>query len=328
MAFFPRPSPPRLLRLRRGAPGAAPSGSAGRRAAAAIGPVAPVAAPGGEPPARSSGGSAGRDAGGAAPAVRRRCRTGAGRRPGRRADDRPLRTGASSGADRRPCRAMRCGRHLGDGLGEPWADASNRGSPSRRAGAAVDRAPPPSGCRRRTRSGRRSRPARGPPVATTRPSDSTWTTSGCSTSSSRRKWVMARTPRPHSVVASSHPPADGAQGVDVEARVDLVEHGEAGTQHAQLQRLVALALAAGQVDVERPVEEPLVEADRGPPRHAARPRRPSGGDRPRRGPPGGPRSATAPARPRAPRSGTAWPGTARPGPAARSAGPGGRRRRG
>ena len=34
-----------------------------------------------------------------------------------------------------------------------------------------------------------------------------------------------------------------------------------GSQHGQLQRLVALLLAAGQVDVERPVEEALVEAD-------------------------------------------------------------------
>ena len=34
-----------------------------------------------------------------------------------------------------------------------------------------------------------------------------------------------------------------------------------GLQHGQLQRLVALLLAAGQIDVERPVEEALVEAD-------------------------------------------------------------------
>ncbi len=34
-----------------------------------------------------------------------------------------------------------------------------------------------------------------------------------------------------------------------------------GCQHGELQRLVALLLAAGQVDVERPVQEPLVEAD-------------------------------------------------------------------
>ena len=34
-----------------------------------------------------------------------------------------------------------------------------------------------------------------------------------------------------------------------------------GAEHAELQRLVALLLAARQVDVERPVEEALVEAD-------------------------------------------------------------------
>ena len=56
-------------------------------------------------------------------------------------------------------------------------------------------------------------------------------------------------------------PGHGPQGVDVEAGVDLVEHGELGVQHRQLQRLVALALAAGQVDVEGPGEEALVEAD-------------------------------------------------------------------
>ena len=54
-----------------------------------------------------------------------------------------------------------------------------------------------------------------------------------------------------------------AEGVDVEAGVDLVEHAERWTEHAELQHLVALALAAGQVDVQRPLEEALVEADSG-----------------------------------------------------------------
>ena len=53
----------------------------------------------------------------------------------------------------------------------------------------------------------------------------------------------------------------GPQGVDVEAGVELVEHGERRAQHAELQGLVALLLAAGQVDVHGPVEEPVVEAD-------------------------------------------------------------------
>ena len=56
-------------------------------------------------------------------------------------------------------------------------------------------------------------------------------------------------------------PGAVAQGVDVEAGVELVEDGDPRAQHGELQRLVALLLAAGQVDVERPVEEALVEAD-------------------------------------------------------------------
>ena len=55
--------------------------------------------------------------------------------------------------------------------------------------------------------------------------------------------------------------AHDAQRVDVEAGVELVEDGDLGPQHAELQRLVALLLAARQVDVERPVEEAGVEAD-------------------------------------------------------------------
>ena len=57
------------------------------------------------------------------------------------------------------------------------------------------------------------------------------------------------------------PPGAVAQGVDVEAGVELVEDGDLRLQHGQLQRLVALLLAAGQVDVERPVQQRCVEAD-------------------------------------------------------------------
>ena len=53
-----------------------------------------------------------------------------------------------------------------------------------------------------------------------------------------------------------------AERVDVEAGVDLVEDAERRPEHAELEHLVALALAAGEVDVERAVEEPRVEADR------------------------------------------------------------------
>ncbi len=58
-----------------------------------------------------------------------------------------------------------------------------------------------------------------------------------------------------------HPTPDRTQRVDVQSGVDLVEDGEAGTQHAQLERLVAFAFPARKVDVEGPVEEALVEAD-------------------------------------------------------------------
>src|SRR5690606_2229664 len=50
------------------------------------------------------------------------------------------------------------------------------------------------------------------------------------------------------------PAGHGAQGVDVEARVELGEDGDPGLEDGQLERLVALLLAAGEVDVEGPVE--------------------------------------------------------------------------
>ena len=56
-------------------------------------------------------------------------------------------------------------------------------------------------------------------------------------------------------------PAAGPQGVDVETRVELVEDGEAGGEHGELEGLVALLLATREIDVERPGQELLAEAD-------------------------------------------------------------------
>ena len=56
-----------------------------------------------------------------------------------------------------------------------------------------------------------------------------------------------------------HPAGAGPQGVDVQAGVELVEHGDGRAQHPQLQRLVLLLLTARQVDVQRPVDEPGIE---------------------------------------------------------------------
>src|SRR3546814_7685200 len=58
-------------------------------------------------------------------------------------------------------------------------------------------------------------------------------------------------------------PADVAERIDVEAGVDLVEDGDAGADGGELHRLVALLLAAGEVDVEVSVEEAGLEADVG-----------------------------------------------------------------
>ena len=69
----------------------------------------------------------------------------------------------------------------------------------------------------------------------------------------------------------------GAQSVDVEPGVELVEDGDPRPQDGELQRLVALLLAAGQVDVERPVEQRRRQADPLPPRRRAGRRRRSTG---------------------------------------------------
>ena len=47
------------------------------------------------------------------------------------------------------------------------------------------------------------------------------------------------------------------QGVDVEPGIDLVQDGDAGAQHPQLEHLVALAFPARKVDVEGPRDRKL-----------------------------------------------------------------------
>ena len=58
-----------------------------------------------------------------------------------------------------------------------------------------------------------------------------------------------------------HPAGAVPQGIDVEAGIEFVEDGEARLEHGELESLVALLLAAGQIDVHRTFEEPLVKAD-------------------------------------------------------------------
>ena len=97
----------------------------------------------------------------------------------------------------------------------------------------------------------------------------------------------------------------GAQGVDVETGVELVEDRDGRLEHAELQRLVALLLAAGQVDVHGAVQEAVVEADApGLGEDAVGDRRPGRARGRRRRP----RARRPPPR-RAPRWGTAWRGT-------------------
>ncbi len=57
------------------------------------------------------------------------------------------------------------------------------------------------------------------------------------------------------------PAGAGPQRVDVEARVELVEQGDLRLEHAQLQRLVLLLLAARQVDVDGPHQQLGVEGE-------------------------------------------------------------------
>ena len=60
----------------------------------------------------------------------------------------------------------------------------------------------------------------------------------------------------HGVDASGH----GAQGVDVEAGVGLVEDGQLGLEHGHLEDLVALLLPAGEALVEVALAEGRVHA--------------------------------------------------------------------
>ena len=58
-----------------------------------------------------------------------------------------------------------------------------------------------------------------------------------------------------------HAAGDDAQGVDVEARVGLVEDRERRLEHRHLEDLVALLLAAGEALVDRPLDQVLVDLD-------------------------------------------------------------------
>ena len=100
--------------------------------------------------------------------------------------------------------------------------------------------------------------------------------------------MIARTPSCHSATAAVQRGADVGERVDVEARVDLVEDRELRAQHAELDDLAALSLAAGEVDVERALEEVVAQPHRPsdrrdalgqvPERHAGVRQRGLGGD--------------------------------------------------
>ena len=53
----------------------------------------------------------------------------------------------------------------------------------------------------------------------------------------------------------------GAQGVDIEAGIGLIENGEARLQHGHLENLVALFLAAGETGVDGAVQQHLVHIE-------------------------------------------------------------------
>ena len=94
-----------------------------------------------------------------------------------------------------------------------------------------------------------------------RPSTITCTRSASSCTRKRLKWVMARSPDAPLGGGVLQAARHLAQRVDVEARVDLVEDADGGPEHAELDHLGALALAAREVDVERPAQQAGVEAD-------------------------------------------------------------------
>ena len=72
---------------------------------------------------------------------------------------------------------------------------------------------------------------------------------------------MASTPSPVSSVAASMRRAQARRASTSRPESISSRIGDRGREHAELQRLVALLLAAGEVDVQRRGEEPLVEAD-------------------------------------------------------------------
>ena len=124
------------------------------------------------------------------------------------------------------------------------------------------------GCHRpwRTRRSRRvssTSASSGPPDSTIRPLTRMWTWSGLS--SFEQPAVVRDREHAERVVGVVReildPPRAVAQRVDVEAGVELVEDRDLRLEHGELQRLVALLLATRQVDVERAVQEPLLEAD-------------------------------------------------------------------
>ena len=72
---------------------------------------------------------------------------------------------------------------------------------------------------------------------------------------------MASTPRPVSSVAASMRRAHARRASTSRPESSSSRMAMAGLEHAELQRLVALLLAAGEVDVDGAVEEAVVEAD-------------------------------------------------------------------
>src|SRR6266545_8381062 len=58
-----------------------------------------------------------------------------------------------------------------------------------------------------------------------------------------------------------HAPSDVPQCVDVEAGVDLVEDGDLGLEHGELERLGALLLTPGELDVDAAGQELLADGE-------------------------------------------------------------------
>ena len=58
-----------------------------------------------------------------------------------------------------------------------------------------------------------------------------------------------------------HAPRDVAQRIDVETRVDLVEHRERRREHRELDRLGALLLAARELVVDAPGQQLVADTE-------------------------------------------------------------------